>query len=196
MWGDSSLWFWFAFLWWLAMLSIFSCACYSSVCPLWQNVYSGLLLIFWGFFGFLMLSCMSCLYILDINSLTVISLANIFSHSVGCLFILWKVSFAMQKLLSLIRSHLFIFASVFFCLRRQIQIISLWLMSECSACVFYPFHSGTPIMRMLVFLMLSHRSFKMFSFFKICFSLAVLFGWFLFYLPDHLGILLYHLVCC
>ena len=49
---------------------------------------------------FLLLSCMSCLYILDIRPLSVASFANIFS--VGCLFI-----FAVQKLLSLIRYHWF-----------------------------------------------------------------------------------------
>ena len=36
---------------------------------------------------FLMLSCMSYLYKLDINPLSVISFANIFSHSVGSLLI-------------------------------------------------------------------------------------------------------------
>ena len=51
---------------------------------------------------------MSCLYILEINPLLVASFANIFSHSKGCLFVLFMVSFAVQKLLSLIRSHLFI----------------------------------------------------------------------------------------
>ena len=51
---------------------------------------------------------------LDISPLLVISSANIFSHSVGHLFILWMVSFAVQKLLSLIRSHLFIFAFISF----------------------------------------------------------------------------------
>ena len=61
------------------------------------------------FFFFLMLSCMICLYMVDINPLLVISLANIFSHSVGCLFILLIISLAMQKLLSLIRSQLFLF---------------------------------------------------------------------------------------
>ena len=35
-----SLWFWFAFPWWLVMLSIFSCVCWPSVCLLWKNVYS------------------------------------------------------------------------------------------------------------------------------------------------------------
>ena len=64
---------------------------------------------FWiGLFVFLILSCMSCLYILEINPLSVASLANIFSHSEGWLFILFMVSFAMQKLLNFIRSHLFI----------------------------------------------------------------------------------------
>ena len=61
---------------------------------------------------FLILSCTSCLYILEINPLSVTSFANIFSHSVGCLFVLLMVSFAMQKLLGLIRSHLFIFAFI------------------------------------------------------------------------------------
>ena len=67
-------------------------------------------------FVFLILSCMSCLYILDINPLLVTLFADIFSHSIGCLFILLMVSFAMQKLLSLIRSHLFIFAFISFAL--------------------------------------------------------------------------------
>ena len=55
---------------------------------------------------------MSCLCILEINPLLVASLANIFSHLIGCLFILVMVSFALQKLISLIRSHLFIFAVI------------------------------------------------------------------------------------
>ena len=54
-----------------------------------------------------------CLYILDINSLIIASFANIFSHFVSCLFIWFMVSFALQKLLSLIRSHLFIFVFIF-----------------------------------------------------------------------------------
>ena len=60
-----------------------------------------------GFFVFLALSCMSCLYILEINPLSVVSVAIVLSHSEGCLFTLLIVSFAVQKLLSLIRSHLF-----------------------------------------------------------------------------------------
>ena len=63
-----------------------------------------------GLFGWLILSFMSCLYILEINPLSVDPFANIFSHSEGCLFVLFRVCFAMQKLLSFIRSHfLFLF---------------------------------------------------------------------------------------
>ena len=51
-----------------------------------------------GLFGFLVLHCRWCLYILEINPLSVNSFAEIFSHSVGCLFILFRVSFAVQKL--------------------------------------------------------------------------------------------------
>ena len=66
-----------------------------------------------GLFVFLVLSCMSYLYILEINPLSVVSFAIIFSHSEGCLFTLFIVSFAVQNLLNLIKSHLFIFISIF-----------------------------------------------------------------------------------
>ena len=49
---------------------------------------------------------------LEINPLSVALLANIFSHSEGCLFVLFMVSFGVQKLLSFIRSHLFIFVFI------------------------------------------------------------------------------------
>ena len=62
-----------------------------------------------GLFVFLLLSCMSCLYALEIKPLSVALFANIFSHSVGCLFVLFMVSFAVQKLICLIKSHFFIF---------------------------------------------------------------------------------------
>ena len=63
-------------------------------------------------FVFLVLSCMSYLYILEINPLSVVSFAIIFSHSEGCLFSLLIVFFAVQKLLGLIRAHLFTFVFV------------------------------------------------------------------------------------
>ena len=58
-------------------------------------------------------SGMSCLYIFAINSLSVTSFAITFSHSKVCLFTLLIVSFVVQKLFSLIRSHLFILAFIF-----------------------------------------------------------------------------------
>ena len=65
-------------------------------------------------FVFLTLCSMSCLYILKINPLSVVSLAIIFSLSESCLFtlLILIVSFAVQKLLSLIRSHLFTFVFI------------------------------------------------------------------------------------
>ena len=50
-----------------------------------------------GLFVFLVLNCMRCLYILEINPLSVVSFAILFSHSVGCLFTLFIVSFAVLK---------------------------------------------------------------------------------------------------
>ena len=46
-----------------------------------------------GSFIFLELSCSGCLYIFEINCLSVASFAIIFSHSDGCLFTLLIVSF-------------------------------------------------------------------------------------------------------
>ena len=62
-----------------------------------------------GLFVFLALSYMSCLYILEINPLTVVPFAIIFSHSEGCLFTLLIDSFAVQNFCTLIRSDLFTF---------------------------------------------------------------------------------------
>ena len=62
-----------------------------------------------GLFVFLVLSCMSYLYILGINLLSVVSFAIIFSHSEGCLFTLLIVFFPVQKLSRLIRPHLFVY---------------------------------------------------------------------------------------
>ena len=68
-----------------------------------------------GLFVFLILSCMSCLYILEINPLSVASFANIFSYSVGCLHFVYGF-LCCAKAFKLIRSHLFIFAFISFAL--------------------------------------------------------------------------------
>ena len=67
---------------------------------------------------------MSCLYIFEINHLLVTLFANIFSHSMGCL-VLFMISFAVQKLLSLIRSYLFIFVFIFISLGGGSKMILL-----------------------------------------------------------------------
>ena len=55
---------------------------------------------------------MSCLYVLEINPLSVDTFVNIFSHSEGCLYASFMVFFAVQKLLTFIRSHFFIFVFI------------------------------------------------------------------------------------
>ena len=89
------------------------------------------------FVWFLILSFMSYFYILEINPLLVISFANNFSHSIGCLVVLSMVSFAVQKLLSLIRPNLFIFAFISIILgdgsKKNISVIYV---QECSAYIF------------------------------------------------------------
>ena len=55
-----------------------------------------------GLFVFLVLSCISALYILEINPLSDVSLGSMFSHTVASLFILFMVPFAMQNLFSLV----------------------------------------------------------------------------------------------
>ena len=87
-----------------------------------------------GLFVFLVLSCMNCLYIFKINPVLVVSFAIIFSYSEGCLFTLLIVSFVVQKLLSLIRSHLFTF--VFICITLGGGSLKILLYVKCSACVF------------------------------------------------------------
>ena len=77
---------------------------------------------------------MSYLYILDINLLSLILFANILSYSVYCLFDLMIVSLAVQNPLSLIWSHLFIFAFLSFILgdRSKKNTATIYV-KDCSA---------------------------------------------------------------
>ena len=56
---------------------------------------------------------MSSLYILEIRPLSEVSLANMFSHTVGSLCNLVLFPLAMQKLCMLMMSHLFILSFMF-----------------------------------------------------------------------------------
>ena len=62
--------------------------------------------------------------------MSVDSFANIFSHSVGCLFVLFRVCFAVQKLFRLIRFHLFIFLFIVNALIGGSEKMLLSFMSE------------------------------------------------------------------
>ena len=73
---------------------------------------------------------MSCLYILEIKPLSVIVSANIFYYSIVCLFILFMASFAVRKLLSFIRSCLFIFVFISIVLRNRHNKTLVRFMSE------------------------------------------------------------------
>ena len=113
---------------------MFSHAAWSFVCLPWINVYLDLLPSFWlGCLFFFEAELYKLFVYLEIKPLLVASFANIFSHSVRCLFVEFMVCFVVQKLLSLFRSHLFYFSFYFHYSRRRIQknIVAIYV-KDCS----------------------------------------------------------------
>ena len=76
---------------------------------------------------------MSCLYTLEIKLLSVESFAKFFSQSVGCLCIFLMVSFAVQKIWSLLSSHWFICVFIVFTPGGESNKMLLWLWVEPAA---------------------------------------------------------------
>ena len=92
------------------ILSVFSCAQWPSVYILWRNVYLGLLSIFW--LGCLVFGYWAFWAVCKFGRLICWVCCKYFLPLSGLFFILFMISFAVQKLLSLIRSHLFIFVFI------------------------------------------------------------------------------------
>ena len=97
-----------------------------------------------GLFVFLEMSPVNSLYILEIKPLSEVSLANMFSHTVGYLCILMLFSLAMQKLFILMKSYLFIL----FFMSHALGDISVKILLHGLSEIFLPiFSSRTFMMR-------------------------------------------------
>ena len=127
---------------------------WASVYLIWESVQ-----VFCPFFNWVV--CLpgveSCeFFISEIKPLSEVSLANMFSHTVGSLFILMLFSLAMQNLFNLMRSHLFILSFMSLALGDMSVRMLLRGMSE----IFLPvFYSKTFMVSVLIFKFFIHLEF-------------------------------------
>ena len=92
-----------------------------------------------GLFIFLVLSCTSSLYILEINPLSVVSFAVTFSHTEGCLFTLLISSLCCAKACKFNQVPLVYFCFYFHYSRTWVmENLALIYVIECSACLCFP----------------------------------------------------------
>ena len=85
-----------------------------------EKMFFGVICPFFDFF-FLILCCISCLYILDIKLLLVISIANILFHLFDCPLILLTVSFTVKVFFYFNLVPFVYFCFYFLCLKSQIK---------------------------------------------------------------------------
>ena len=108
----------------------FRCLLAICVCSLVQCLFRSFAHLSIGWLAFLLLSCICCLYILEMKPLSMALFETIFSHCESCLCVFLLVSCAVQKLVSLTRSHWFIFALLYVALGEGPVNIFMRLMSE------------------------------------------------------------------
>ena len=131
---------------------IFSCAAWPFTCFVLRNLYFGHLPIF---YIYIYIAKWALYKVLETNLLLVSSFSNISSHSVGFLSVLFTVSFAVEKVLSLIRFYLLIFL-ISFTLREgsKKKYLAMIYGKECSM-----FSSKSFIVYSLTFRLLTHFEF-------------------------------------
>ena len=113
------------------MLSSFSCASWPSVCLLWRSVYLGLLPIFGlGCFFIVVVELHELFIYFGNKSFVHWFICKYFLPFWGLSFCLVYGSFAVQKLLSFIRSHFFIFVFISITPGGRSKNILLWFMSK------------------------------------------------------------------
>ena len=111
-------------------------------------------------------------YPFEFKKVSILKKFYIFSHSEGCLFVLFMVSFAVQKLFSFSRSHLFIFVFIFITLGGGSKKILLLFMSKG---VFPMFSSKSCIVSGLTLRSLIHLEFIFVYGVRECYNFILLY---------------------